>query len=119
MTKHASVAGMRRLPPVGSDTEVSIEAPSSLSATTVLEKGANIVFVQNQTSSSVVRTPRQFMVRMGRVAGQRVEWCPAEHGVLDSSAAEEYVGEAHQIAREWRAGFALNLRVAPLSELAT
>lgn len=56
------------------------------------------------------------------------EWCPAEHGVLDSSEAEalttakEYMGEANQIiaaVREWRVDFALNLRVDSLSGLAT
>ena len=66
---------------------------------------------------------------MGRAAGQIAEWCPAEHGVLDSSEAEaltttkEYMGEANQImnaaVREWRVGFALNLRVDSLSGLAT
>ncbi len=85
--------------------------------------------VQNQTSSSIVRIRRQFTVCMGPAAGQIVEWYPAEHGVLDSSEAEalttakEYMGEANQIVnaavREWRVGFALNLRVESLSELAT
>lgn len=66
---------------------------------------------------------------MGRTAGQIVEWCPAKHDVLDSSEAEalttakKYMRETNQIVnaavREWRVGFALNLRVESLSELAT